>query len=84
MKNGLIVALAVLAVLVTAWMAKQGLDLSEGTEMSVDGYAAMIAGVVVSLAVGIVLMALVFFSSRRGYDEAAALDRQHGDDQDFR
>jgi hypothetical protein len=34
----------------------------------------MIFGVVVALALGIGLMALVFISSRRGYDEAAKRD----------
>jgi hypothetical protein len=38
-------------------------------EMSVHGYVAMILGVVFSLAVGCGLMALMFYSSRHGYDE---------------
>jgi hypothetical protein len=37
--------------------------------MSVHGYVAMILGVVFSLAVGCGLMALMFYSSRHGYDE---------------
>ena len=39
--------------------------------MSGHGIAALIAGVVLSLVVGGGLMALVFFSARRGYDDAA-------------
>jgi hypothetical protein len=38
-------------------------------EMSVHGYVAMTLGIVFSLLVGCGLMALVFFSNRRGYDE---------------
>jgi hypothetical protein len=37
--------------------------------MSVHGYVAMILGVIFSLVIGCGLMALVFFSSRHGYDE---------------
>ncbi len=40
-------------------------------EMSVHGYIAMGLGAVVTLLLGGGLMALVFFSSRRGYDEKA-------------
>jgi hypothetical protein len=40
-----------------------------GVEMSVHGYVAMILGVIFSLVIGCGLMALVFFSSRHGYDE---------------
>lgn len=40
-------------------------------EMSVHGYIAMGLGAVATLLLGGGLMALVFFSSRRGYDEEA-------------
>jgi hypothetical protein len=39
--------------------------------MSVHGWIALSLGIAVSLAVGVGLMALVFFSARRGYDDAA-------------
>jgi hypothetical protein len=45
------------------------------SEISLAGWLAMGFGIVVTLALGIGLMALVFFSSRRGYDEAAGGDR---------
>jgi hypothetical protein len=44
-----------------------------GEPMPAQGYAAMMIGVVLSLAVGIGLMALLFYSSRRGYDEPPRL-----------
>jgi hypothetical protein len=36
-----------------------------------SGYVAMALGIVFSLIIGIGLMALLFYSSRHGYDEAA-------------
>ena len=45
---------------------------TDDTVMSGHGTAAMVIGVVFSLIVGIGLMALVFFSSRRGVDEDVA------------
>ncbi len=41
------------------------------TGMSVHGYIAMGLGAIVTLLLGGGLMALVFFSSRHGYDDAA-------------
>jgi hypothetical protein len=47
--------------------------------MSGHGWAALVLGVVFTLAVGIGLMGLMFFSSRRGYDEPPTFDRdEHG------
>lgn len=80
MKSGLIIAFAIAAVLGTAWMAKQALDLTAGTPMSGDGYAAMFVGVVLTVGVGVVLMFLVFYSSRRGYDEPAIEDQSKPSD----
>ena len=44
-----------------------------GEPMPAQGYAAMMIGVLLSLVVGIGLMALLFYSSRRGYDEPPRL-----------
>jgi hypothetical protein len=44
------------------------------SEISSAGWLAMGLGVVVTLALGIGLMALVFISSRRGYDEIGRKD----------
>jgi hypothetical protein len=43
-------------------------------EISLGGWLAMGFGVIVTLALGIGLMSLVFVSSRRGYDETARED----------
>lgn len=50
-----------------------GWILGNGTDVPVSGYVAMTFGVIVSLAVGFGLMALVFYSSRKGYDEPPVL-----------
>lgn len=41
----------------------------ESGTLSGHGWTAMILGAVLTLAIGIALMGLVFFSSRRGYDD---------------
>jgi hypothetical protein len=50
---------------VSAWTA------SSGVEMSKHGWIALGLGTFFSLLIGCGLMALMFFSSRYGYDEAA-------------
>jgi cation transporter-like permease len=58
-----IVVGAVLTVVAMLW-ASVG-----DSEISAAGWVALVVGVLVALAVGIGLMALVFISSRSGYDE---------------
>ena len=50
-----------------------GWTLANGTDVPTSGYAAMAFGVIISLAVGFGLMALLFYSSRKGYDEPPVL-----------
>lgn len=59
--------IVVIAIVVSLWGTLGTSDISGA------GWAAMILGIVATLALGIGLMALVFISSRRGYDE---LDRR--------
>ena len=49
--------------LVVGWGAPEG-----GSAMSTGGYLAMALGVLATLALGGGLMALMFYSSRRGHD----------------
>jgi protein-S-isoprenylcysteine O-methyltransferase Ste14 len=53
----------VLAVVASMWAAVGD------TEISAGGWVAMVLGVLVALALGFGLMALVFISSRSGYDD---------------
>jgi hypothetical protein len=56
------------------WFALQAWTRFEGEPMPTGGYVAMWLGIVFSLVVGCGLMALVFYSSRHGYDEPAHFD----------
>jgi hypothetical protein len=55
--------LAVAVVVATLWIGMGDSDISSA------GWMAMGFGVIITLALGIGLMALVFISSRRGYDD---------------
>ena len=54
-------------------IAVLGWQSASGTDVPPIGYVAMASGVVFSVIVGGGLMALVFYSSRNGYDEPARL-----------
>jgi hypothetical protein len=58
-----IVVGAVLALVATMWAAIGDAEISAG------GWVALVLGVLVALALGFGLMALVFISSRSGYDD---------------
>ena len=63
------VVLALLALLaLSVWFALYSWSAIQGPPMPTTGYVAMTLGIVFSLVIGIGLMALVFYSSRRGYD----------------
>jgi hypothetical protein len=53
----------------TVGIACVGWALAPGTVVPASGFVALAFGVLVSLAVGIGLMALLFYSSRHDYDE---------------
>jgi hypothetical protein len=62
--------LAVLVVLAAAflyvgWTPQQG---EQGTPMSLNGYIAMTIGIVVTIGLGVGLMALVFYSNKHDRD----------------
>jgi hypothetical protein len=64
---GVIVAgIALLAVGIIVAVALSGIG---EVEMSAAGWGAMLLGIVLTLALGLGLMSLVFISHRRGYDE---------------
>ena len=69
-----IILIVLLSLLVaTGVVIYLGWTLGNGTDVPTSGYAAMAFGVIISLAVGFGLMALVFYSSRKGYDEPPVL-----------
>lgn len=70
---------AAIAVAIYTW------DQMADVSMSAHGIVALVLGVVASLALGIGLMALVFYSHRKGYDDGRgpdSTDSKTGDDQD--
>ena len=69
------VAFAAAAVLATIVVVARFWTSSGDAEISTAGWLAMGLGIVVTLALGVGLMALVFISSRRGYDEPGREDR---------
>jgi hypothetical protein len=73
----LVVALIALLAAALWYAAGAWLSLS-GPPMPAVGYVAMALGVVFSLIVGCGLMALVFYSSRHGYDEPHRADDEQG------
>ncbi len=67
-----IAGLVLLMVVIYAAVALSGIG---EVEMSAAGWAAMALGVVLTLALGLGLMSLVFISNRRGYDERGGPSR---------
>jgi hypothetical protein len=72
-----VVLIALLAA--TAVLAYRGWMLGNA-EVPASGYIALALGVIFSLVIGVGLMALVFYSSRAGYDRPAELVRDEDED----
>jgi hypothetical protein len=70
MRRGSIAVLVILVALLAAagWYAYEGLATG-GAPMPTEAYVALIAGAGFAIVIGAGLMALLFYSSRRGYDE---------------
>jgi hypothetical protein len=71
----LVVALAAILI-AAAWFAAHAWISVEGPPMPANGYIAMTLGIVFSLIIGCGLMALIFYSSRHGYDEPHRADEE--------
>lgn len=59
---------------VSVWYASRAWTTVSGPPMPATGYVAMALGVIFSVIVGCGLMALIFYSSRHGYDEPYQAD----------
>jgi hypothetical protein len=68
---GMIAVLVPLFVILGAaiWFASRAWTVVSGPPMPATGYVAMTLGIVFSIVIGCGLMALVFYSSRHGYDD---------------
>ena len=83
MGSKILIAVLLALVIWAGWVGITGWNLESDVQLDVHGYTAMIIGIVGSLVVGIALMALVFYSSRKGYDDAAGHQQnKHADDLD--
>ncbi|WP_407121915.1 hypothetical protein [Bradyrhizobium sp. STM 3561] len=69
----LVVAVLLTLFVGTVFVSYLGWTSAAGADVPASGYIALVIGVICSLAVGFGLMALVFYSSRAGYDESARL-----------
>ena len=76
----ILIAILLALVIWAGWVGITGWNLESDVQMDGHGYAAMIIGIVGSLVVGIALMVLVFYSSRKGYDDAAGHNSERSDD----
>jgi len=68
MRKLVVIAPLMALLAVAAWFAIHSWRALEGPPIPTVGYVAMGLGIVFSIIVGCGLMALVFYSSRRGYD----------------
>jgi hypothetical protein len=78
-KTGVLGTVAIVVVLLVilaaaGWYASHAWISVEGPPMPTTGYVAMALGVIFSLIIGCGLMALLFYSSRHGYDEPSQSD----------
>jgi hypothetical protein len=71
------ILLAFLAI--AGWFAYEGWQLQGDVPMPKYGLIALASGIIMSLLVGIGLMALVFYSHRKGYDEPAQRESNETD-----
>ena len=69
MKTVLVIAGLLTLLGITVGWAIWAWQQTAGVEMSGHGYVAMLLGIFFTLLVGCGLMALMFYSSRHGYDE---------------
>ena len=69
-----LVAALVTILAVSGWYAARAWISISGPPMPTAGYVAMGLGIVFSLVIGCGLMALLFYSSRHGYDEPSRAD----------
>lgn len=81
MRIGTVLIIAVLLIVLgaSAWFAYDGLTVGDDTPVSSHAYIAMGLGVFFSLLIGVGLMVLLFYSSRRGYDEPPKLIDENKD-----
>jgi hypothetical protein len=71
MRNAALIAVLLAILAAAVWFAYGLWNAVDFPDIPTSGYVAMGLGIVFSLVIGCGLMALVFYSSRHGYDEAS-------------
>jgi hypothetical protein len=66
---GVMVAILMALLVASLWWAYGLWTTLEAVDMPIELWTALAGGVLFSLAIGAGLMALVFYSARRGYDD---------------
>lgn len=84
MKAYVLIAILLAILAAAIWAGYQMWTMMPGVEMSGHGQLAMVLGIFFSLLVGGGLMALLFYSSRHGYDEAADFRMYKSEDEEPR
>lgn len=72
--TGLAVLGSLIAVAIVAAVSVWNWNVIGDSGIDLNGWIALILGVLATLAVGVGLMALIFISNRRGYDEPPERD----------
>ena len=69
MRTALVIAVLLILFALTAGWALYAWMSLDSVQISGHGYAAMVLGIIFSLALGFGLMGLMFYSNRHGYDD---------------
>lgn len=80
MKNLLAAVLSIVAIAAVSYWGLTVLVATQGVELSIHGKIALGIGVVFTMAVGFGLMALLFYSNKRGHDEIVYHLTDEGDE----
>jgi hypothetical protein len=71
MRSAAVIAILLAILAAAVWFAYGLWNAVDFPDIPTSGYVAMALGIIFSLIFGCGLMALTFYSSRRGYDDAA-------------
>ncbi|MGB9367795.1 MAG: hypothetical protein WCE79_17465 [Xanthobacteraceae bacterium] len=77
MRKVVVIAPLIALLAIAVWFAIYSWHAIEGPPIPAGGYVALWLGIISSIVIGCGLMALVFYSSRRGYDAPPHYEAPH-------